>query len=154
MTSFRFMTIVAAFVLSAMSLPAAQEGTTAAQAFEHYEAVRTALAADTLKEVETHATALTPLAAELAGPAAQKAGELLATAKDIEAARAQFGTLSEALVPKFMEADLPGVKGFVCDMKKKPWAQQGEEVQNPYYGKSMLTCGTPLEASQPRGSAP
>ncbi|MPZ18738.1 MAG: DUF3347 domain-containing protein [Luteitalea sp.] len=148
MTSFRFTTIVAAFVLSAMSLPAAQEGTTAAQAFEHYEAVRTALAGDTLKEVDTHAKALTPLAEELAGPAARKAGEQLASAKDIEAARLQFGTLSEALVPKFMEADLPGVKGFMCEMKKKPWVQQGEKVENPYYGKSMATCGTPMKAAK------
>lgn len=151
MTVFRRLTIVTAFAISTTPLSAAQKDETAAQAFEHYAAVQTALANDTLTDVDTHAKALAPLAEELAGPAARKEGEQLARAKDIEAARAQFGTLSEALVPKFMEADLPKVKGFMCDMKKKPWAQQGEEVQNPYYGKSMLTCGTPLEATPQQG---
>ena len=29
----------------------------------------------------------------------------------------------------------------ICPMVKKQWLQKGDKVSNPYYGKSMLTCG-------------
>lgn len=28
-----------------------------------------------------------------------------------------------------------------CPMKKVSWLSESEEIRNPYYGKSMLTCG-------------
>ncbi len=32
----------------------------------------------------------------------------------------------------------------MCPMIKKQWAQKGEKTQNPYFGKSMPTCGTAI----------
>ena len=32
-------------------------------------------------------------------------------------------------------------------MKKQPWMQKGEKIENPYYGKSMSTCGSPYAAT-------
>ena len=29
-----------------------------------------------------------------------------------------------------------------CPMKKAYWMSAEQEIRNPYYGKSMLTCGT------------
>jgi hypothetical protein len=35
-----------------------------------------------------------------------------------------------------------GVRVATCPMVNKPWLQQGAALTNPYYGKSMLTCGS------------
>lgn len=48
-------------------------------------------------------------------------------------------------MPKFIEAKVPGVHGFMCPMLQKTWVQKGLEIQNPYYGKSMLSCGSALK---------
>ncbi len=139
--------IVAALAVVAPAA-AAQDG--AAAAFEHYERIRAALAKDTTRGVETEAQALAPLAAGLAGDEARRAADAVARAKSIAEAREQFGTLSELLVPRFLQAGLPGVHGFTCSMKQKSWAQRGSTPGNPYYGRTMATCGTLMqEGSKP-----
>lgn len=111
-----------------------------AKAFHHYEGIRAALAADSLKDVSANATALAPLAEKVAGVGAKRAADLVGSAKDIKAARDEFGKLSDALLPAFEKARLAGVHFFTCPMVKQSWAQKGSDIENPYYGKSMLTC--------------
>lgn len=113
------------------------------RAFAYYETVRVALAADTMTDVPKHAAALAPLAEKIGGGTARQAAEGIAAAKDIKTARDHFGKLSVALLPAFEKARLSGVRFFTCPMVKQSWAQKGEEIENPYYGKSMLTCGVP-----------
>jgi len=134
-------------LLSPGFVVAQSAATPVAQAFEHYEAIRARLAADQLDTVATHAGALAPLAGQVAGTAAQAAAERIATAKTIEAVRDQFMVVSAALTPKFLDAGLPGVHAFMCPMKKAPWAQRSTAMENPYYGKAMLACGTEIKAS-------
>src|SRR5688500_4756463 len=114
-----------------------------AVAFEHYEAIRVALAADHMTDVPRHAKALATLADELAVPAAKSAAHQIAATTDIKAAREHFGPLSSAIIPRFEKAKLKDVHVFTCSMVGQSWAQKGKEIQNPYYGKSMLACGTP-----------
>lgn len=138
-------------VLMALAPVLAAAQTTAApvvQAFDHYEAIRVALAADRMDAVNTHAAALAPLAGQLDGKNAQAAAERVATAKTLEGARESFGLLSSALVPKFLEARLPGVHAFMCPMKKASWAQRTDKLENPYYGKAMLACGTEITSTR------
>ena len=116
----------------------------AVQAFAHYEGVRAALAADNFAGVATHATALAASAEGVGGPNAKNAADQLAAARNIEDARKHFGELSTILVPVFQQENIPGATAFMCSMKKQPWIQKGDKAQNPYYGKSMLTCGVPL----------
>lgn len=123
----------------------AQAQSEAAKAFEHYEAIRIALAADELKGVAEHATALAPMAEALGGAEARKATDGLAGARDIKVARERFGVLSSALLPTFNGAKLEGVYLYTCGMVNQSWAQRGAKVENPYMGKSMLTCGSPYE---------
>ena len=69
----------------------------------------------------------------------------LASAAEIEDARDKFGVLSEALVSYMDGLHLTapeGVRVAFCPMKKKPWLQEGAAISNPYYGSSMLTCGS------------
>lgn len=57
--------------------------------------------------------------------------------------------MSLLLVPKFLDARLPGVVGFACSMKQNAvWAQRGDAIENPYFGKVMLNCGVPLKNSR------
>lgn len=120
----------------------------AVAAFEHYEGVRAALSADKLADAGPHAKALAEQALAVAGDAAKKAADQLAAAATLEDARKHFGELSAILVPIFQAEAIPGMKAYMCPMKKQPWAQKGEQMQNPYYGKAMATCGSPLP---PRG---
>lgn len=123
----------------------AGEGTPEAEAFEHYEQIRVVLASDQVEGIGEPAEALAPLAGRVAGNGAKAAAEQLASTKSLDDAREFFGALSASLVPKFLDAGLPGVYGFTCAMKKQPWAQRTKAVENPYFGKSMLTCGDPIE---------
>lgn len=133
---------------TASTAAAAAQQPTVERAFEHYERIRTALAQDTTRGIAAEAGALSRLAAEVAGEHAARAAAAVAEAKDIAAARERFAALSDVLVPKFLDAGLPGVHGFVCSMKGARWVQRGGSPANPYYGKSMLTCGTPIASKQ------
>jgi hypothetical protein len=85
----------------------------------------------------------------VAGKEAEAAVQRLRTAKTLDQARTEFGTVSQALVPKFLEAKLPGVSGYGCSMKANAiWAQKGDAIENPYFGKAMLNCGVKLTASR------
>ena len=69
----------------------------------------------------------------------------LASATEIDDARTKFATLSEAIDAYMTGLHLKapeGVRVAVCPMVQKPWLQKGEAIENPYYGKEMLTCGS------------
>lgn len=140
---------IAALVLWATSGATAQVPE-AGKAFDHYDAIRAALAADTLKGIPEHAAALAPLAAAIGGVEAKKSAELLGKAADLKGARQQFGPLSAALLPAFGKAAIPDVYFYNCSMVKQSWAQRGKAVENPYMGKGMLACGVPVKPSQPK----
>lgn len=120
----------------------------AVPAFEHYEGVRAALSADNLGGIQPHVKLLAASVEATGGTDARKAAEALATATTIEDARKHFGALSILLVPKFQEAGIKGASAYYCSMAKLPWMQRAHTVENPYYGRSMLTCGEPLPAKQ------
>lgn len=136
--------VTASTVRAQQTTPAVPVQSSAQIAFEHYEAIRVALAGDTIQQVSEHAKALAPHAAALA-PETSVHVEAIQKATAVADARKHFGELSALLVPKFLDAKLPGVHGFMCPMVKKPWAQKSDKMENPYYGKSMPTCGSPIK---------
>lgn len=143
---------IAAAVLTLLAAPAALQdqpgqatpANAAREAFEQYEGVRVALAGDNLDAARPYARQLVATVEPVGGGDAKKHAEALAAAKTIEDARTHFGELSVILVPKFQEANIAGAHAFTCGMKQRPWMQKGEKIENPYYGKSMLTCGSAL----------
>lgn len=135
--------ILPAVVLLALSLPLAAADSAMETAFAHYERIQAALANDTVEGVATNAKDLAAI--KEIGPDASKLAADLAGSKDLERARTTFGALSEALVPKFLEAGIKGIDGYFCSMKNARWAQRTGSVKNPYYGKSMLTCGQKID---------
>lgn len=136
------LTLIAAALAFSLSINA--QTTPAAQAFEHYEGVRKALADDKLADATPHAKQLVTSVEPVGGAEAKKAAEALAAATKIEDARKHFAALSAILVPKFQEANIPGAYAFMCSMENASWMQRGKAIENPYYGKSMLTCGTAI----------
>ena len=135
-------------IFASVELARAQDAATqtkpVVEAFKHYEGVRAALANDKLADVAAHAKQLAAQIPAVGGDGAKKAVDQLAAAKTIEDARTHFGELSTVLVPIFQAEAIPGTTAYMCSMKKKPWIQKGDKVENPYYGQAMLTCGSPL----------
>jgi len=73
----------------------------------------------------------------------------IAKAKDIDAARDAFFYLSKATIELHDDFGHTGDRNFYlsfCPMARDGdgayWLQENEELRNPYYGASMLTCGS------------
>ena len=126
-------TLIALIGLLAVTIASPQDDTIA-KAFAHYEAIRAALAADHVKDVSRHATALAPLAEQVGGKSARESADMVGAAKDLKAAREQFGKLSAALLPAFEKAHLEGVNFFTCSMD---FCRSGPSV----IPKSLPTAG-------------
>ena len=115
-----------------------------------YERVRAALAADDMEAAPSAARDLESSARAEATSSKQFAAiadgaSRLAAAPDIKTARAAFGEVSQHLVA-LLAADkslATGQNVFECPMVKgyNKWVQPTKNLENPYMGKRMLTCG-------------
>lgn len=76
-----------------------------------------------------------------------KAAEKLNKAGDIEKQRAAFNDVSTVMwkLVKGSDKTNEAVYYQYCPMKKAWWLSKEKEIQNPYYGASMLTCGRIVE---------
>lgn len=118
------------------------------RAFAAYDRIHAALVQDSMDGVAAAAKVLLPLAVDISGPEAGRAVTALAVARNLDEARTRLAPVSEALVPVFLAAGIPGLTGFVCTMKNARWVQRGEAVANPYFGKVMPTCGVPIKGGE------
>lgn len=66
----------------------------------------------------------------------------LRRAKSILDARSIFAKLSEPIIAFTNLADKKTLDVKYCPMKKSGWVQKRGTTRNPYYGQSMLTCGS------------
>ena len=111
-----------------------------------YLKIQAALSDDTMDGVKASAGDVATAAAALGAPAMKidTTALQLASAIEIEDAREKFGTLSEAIDSYMTGLKLKapeGVKVAFCPMVQKPWLQTAAAIDNPYYGKSMISCG-------------
>lgn len=123
-------------------------------AIGHYETIRVSLTEDSIETVESAAKSLVEVADQMArsadvGDAAvivsqvSTAASKVAEASDIEAARSAFRGLSEAMIQWHAGMGEDATKVAHCPMAAASWLQPGdEEIGNPYYGSSMLRCGS------------
>jgi hypothetical protein len=112
-----------------------------------YLKISSALAKDSVEGVRSNAGELATAATALGAPAMKidTSAVQLASATEIDDARTKFGALSDALVAYVdgLKLTLPeGVRVASCPMKQQPWLQQGAGIENPYFGSSMLGCGS------------
>lgn len=112
---------------------------------DHYLAVQSALARDSMKNVSVSAQAL---AAAVRGDetkslptAIAEQADALAKAKSLAKARKAFKPLSESLIAHFKTNSAPlGIYYEVfCPIAKTSWLQAGETVKNPYLGPRSAT---------------
>lgn len=66
--------------------------------------------------------------------------------KDIEKQRAAFQGLSDNMIALFKATKFESeIYVDYCPMKKASWLSAEKPIKNPYYGSSMLACGTVKE---------
>lgn len=138
-----------------------------------YERARAALAKDRLDGLATYGRELAEAFRAATGGVASapedvrkrfdlaaNQAERLASSQNLDEARAQFGDVSR-FVLALMLADKrlqTGWHRFDCSMAQNfgGWVQRTSEIENPYMGTKMATCGTrePLEPTAVPSGAP
>jgi hypothetical protein len=111
-----------------------------------YLKIQAALADDSMDGVKANAGNIVTAATALGAPAMKidTTAVQLTSAAEIDDAREKFGALSEAIDTYMTGLKLKapeGVKVAFCPMVQKPWLQADATIHNPYFGKSMQTCG-------------
>jgi len=125
--SFRILMSAVALCSMLSSLSAAALTEQNKQFLAAYDKVHHALVADDLAGAKKAAADLGPTGVELAN------------SKSLDDARSAFSKMSAEA-----EKLVAGQSGYYvmhCPMKKKDWVQTSANVENPYGGKEMLTCG-------------
>ena len=82
-----------------------------------------------------------------------KNANAFAAAKDIVKQRTAFAPLSETFFNFIKQGQMNTDTLYYqfCPMKKAYWLSTDEKIENPYYGKQMLTCGKVTEVLKPAG---
>lgn len=138
--------VIAAFAAELSSKPATAE---VGRILDSYYSVHQALAGDDLKSARSAAKSLAERAADAGGRAEVIThAKQLANAANIGVARESFQALSKQLLSltKSTGTDDRDVYVVHCPMafggKGGTWLQKEKTVANPYYGSSMLRCGS------------
>ena len=122
-----------------------------------YLALKDALAADDPAAAKQAAEALKGAASNMKGEsknlkALQKESKAMAGAADLKSQRALMSSLSTSLWALLKEEGSTETLYLAyCPMAKASWLSNEKAITNPYYGKSMFSCGTvkeTLEAKQ------
>ena len=74
----------------------------------------------------------------------RKNASKIADSRSIETQRESFNGLSQNMISMTKNFKLSDKSVFVqyCPMAEASWLSAEKEIRNPYYGKSMLTCGS------------
>lgn len=120
--------------------------------YTHYIGIKDALVADDQQIAAIHANQLSQTASFISYRklsegnvnALRKDASAIADAKDLAAQRKAFSNLSKnisVLAEKFTLSEKPVYQQY-CPMAKAYWLSNEKEIKNPYYGSSMLSCGS------------
>ncbi len=128
------------------------------QLLGQYYSIHKSLASDSVNGVAASVAEIAKISRQAAGTETQAKAQLLAlsdtaakfNSADLKSARNGFGDLSDKLIA-YLKAS--GSKTnppfqFYCSMVKKNWLQPDRATRNPYYGKSMPTCGELVQAEK------
>jgi len=114
-----------------------------------YDALRDALARDSLGDTKTTAQTLLAALEEQELPAFARTARVMEGAQDLETARLIFGEISKAYITWLVEHPdaAEGLHVFRCPMAKgyEKWVEKQAKMANPYMGQRMLQCGGPTE---------
>ncbi len=113
--------------------------------FDHYLKIQAALADDSLTGVAENAEAISTAVQSNAKMLPEEVGmraETLAKSSDLKSARATFAPLSDALIKYLNDHHAKAAyEELYCPMARANWLQADKNVNNPYLGKAMASCG-------------
>jgi hypothetical protein len=71
----------------------------------------------------------------------------ISEAKDVKKQREYFENFSTNMIAlaKSVKLTIQPIYQDYCPMKKASWLSSDKAIRNPYYGNSMLTCGSVVE---------
>ncbi|MCY0968325.1 DUF3347 domain-containing protein [Chryseobacterium wangxinyae] len=120
--------------------------------YKNYLSVKSALASDDIKKtsmaagefLKTSKTVNAKMIAEKNLISLKTDATTIAQGKKIETQRKAFYNLSDIMIGLAKENKLSDKTIFVqyCPMAKGSWLSSEKQIVNPYYGKSMLDCGS------------
>jgi hypothetical protein len=120
--------------------------------YQNYISVKSALASDDIKKtsmsagefLKTAKTVNAKMITEKQLTSLKADATTIAQAKNIETQRKAFYSLSDVMIGLAKENKLSDKTIFVqyCPMAKGSWLSNEKQIVNPYYGKSMLDCGS------------
>ena len=133
----------AVFILAGGGLEASESLKAIVQS---YLTIQAQLAADKIDDVKGPARAIAGQAVTMgkSGADLAKAANSLEKASDLKSARDAFAALTGAVMAAGKAEgwkDVEGVRLAFCPMVNRSWLQKEEQIRNPYYGSTMLTCG-------------
>lgn len=118
------------------------------EVYQHYIHLKTALVNDDNKEADNGAKMLENALKDAGMTAELKLATVLSNAKDVKAKREQLTPLSNALANAFKKSKITSGSIYkqYCPMandgKGGYWLASESKINNPYYGASMLKCGS------------
>ena len=139
-------------VFSIVSISAQKSDASVSKLYQNYLTLKNALVTDNSDEASKAANAFIKSASMIDYKVLsegnldilRKDASKIADSRSIEAQRESFNSLSKnviALTQKFKLAD-HSVFIQYCPMAKASWLSAEKNIKNPYYGSSMLTCGS------------
>ncbi len=136
----------------------ATDNTRLSEVLKSYYNIKNALVAG---DGKTAATSATDFSKTLNGVSYQQISEgnvntllkdagTIADAKSIEKQRVAFINFSSNMAEMAMALKLSDQPVYIqyCPMKKALWLSSEQNIKNPYYGNSMLTCGKVMDTIQ------
>jgi hypothetical protein len=118
------------------------------EVYQHYIHLKTALVNDDAKEADMGAKMLEKALTDAGMKNEAKLAAELSNAKDIKSKRAKLTTVSLALADAFKKSKIESgiVYKQYCPMSNDGnggyWLASESKINNPYYGKQMLKCGS------------
>lgn len=145
-----FATLFSLFAI--LNLSAQKSDASMSKLYQDYLNIKTALAADNSDEASKAANNFIKSASMVDYKVLsegnldilRKDASSIADSRSIETQRSSFGKLSSNMIALTKKFKFSGDSVFVqyCPMAKASWLSAEKAVKNPYYGKSMLTCGS------------
>ncbi|UJF29804.1 DUF3347 domain-containing protein [Kaistella sp. 97-N-M2] len=139
-------------VFSIISLSAQQKDASLSKMYQSYLNIKNALVSDQSDEASKAANTFLKSASMVDYKVLsegnldllRKEASKIADSRSIEMQREAFNNLSKNMIALTGKHKLADESIFVqyCPMAKASWLSAEKNVKNPYYGKSMLTCGS------------
>ena len=139
-------------LFSILNLSAQKSDTSISKLYQNYLNIKTALATDNSDDASKAATSFIKSASMVDYKVLtegnldllRKDASKIAESRSIETQRDSFNGLSKNMIALTKNFKLSDNSVFVqyCPMADASWLSAEKAIKNPYYGKSMLTCGS------------